>query len=92
MPVDTSCILSYLQRNGYQDITLFFVTDTASRFRLALRCGNIDVVLGGAIQVDRRLGGAGAESAGSVERAGEGSLATGEPRDRGALLPAHARL
>ena len=91
MPVDTSCILSYLQRNGYQDIALFFVTDTASRFRLALRCGNIDVVPGKSVDVDRGDRGAGAESAGRVERAGEGGLAPGKSRDRGALLPAHAR-
>lgn len=38
-------IISYLQKSGYPEIALQFVTDPETRFDLALECGNLDVAL-----------------------------------------------
>lgn len=36
-------VLSYLQRAGYPEIAMHFVEDTATKFGLALECGDLDV-------------------------------------------------
>lgn len=38
-------IIGYLQSKGFPEIALQFVHDDATRFTLALECGNIDVAL-----------------------------------------------
>lgn len=38
-------IISYLQEKGHSEIALHFVKDDATRFNLALDCGNIEVAL-----------------------------------------------
>ena len=38
-------VLSYLQRAGYPEIAMHFVADTATKFGLALECGDLDVAL-----------------------------------------------
>eukprot|EP01084_Bolivina_argentea_P081919 148341_1 len=35
-------ILSYLQKKGYPEVALRFVSDPSTRFELAIECGNID--------------------------------------------------
>ncbi|KAI1912356.1 hypothetical protein LOZ61_003361 [Ophidiomyces ophidiicola] len=46
-------IISYLQKKGYPEIALQFVQDPKTRFELALECGNIDVAIEMAKQLDR---------------------------------------
>ncbi|OAX84539.1 hypothetical protein ACJ72_01084 [Emergomyces africanus] len=46
-------IISYLQKKGYPEIALQFVQDPQTRFELALECGNIDVAIDMAKQLDR---------------------------------------
>jgi coatomer protein complex subunit alpha (xenin) len=46
-------IISYLQKKGYPEIALQFVQDPQTRFELALECGNIDVAIEMAKQLDR---------------------------------------
>ncbi|KLJ08080.1 coatomer protein complex, subunit alpha (xenin) [Blastomyces silverae] len=45
-------IISYLQKKGYPEIALQFVQDPQTRFELALECGNIDVAIDMAKQLD----------------------------------------
>ncbi|OJD25459.1 hypothetical protein ACJ73_03169 [Blastomyces percursus] len=45
-------IISYLQKKGYSEIALQFVQDPQTRFELALECGNIDVAIDMAKQLD----------------------------------------
>jgi hypothetical protein len=35
----------YLQAKGYPEVALHFVKDEATRFNLAIECGNIEVAL-----------------------------------------------
>lgn len=46
-------IISYLQKKGYPDIALQFVQDPQTRFELAVDCGNLDVAVEMAKQLDR---------------------------------------
>ena len=46
-------IISYLQKKGYPDIALQFVQDPQTRFELAIECGNLDVAVEMAKQLDR---------------------------------------
>ncbi|KMS65339.1 hypothetical protein BVRB_036990, partial [Beta vulgaris subsp. vulgaris] len=38
-------ILGYLQEKGFPEVALHFVKDERTKFMLALQCGNIDVAL-----------------------------------------------
>ncbi|KAI9787681.1 MAG: hypothetical protein M1839_000212 [Geoglossum umbratile] len=46
-------IISYLQKKGYPEIALQFVQDLQTRFELAIECGNLDVAVDMAKQLDR---------------------------------------
>lgn len=46
-------IISYLQKKGYPEIALQFVQDPATRFELAIECGNLDVAVEMAKELDR---------------------------------------
>ncbi|RYP10360.1 hypothetical protein DL764_000694 [Monosporascus ibericus] len=46
-------IISYLQKKGYPEIALQFVQDPATRFELAIECGNLDVAVETARELDR---------------------------------------
>ena len=41
--VDSQAIIGYLQRNGFEDIALYFVTEPRAKFNLALRCGKLEI-------------------------------------------------
>jgi len=46
-------IIAYLQKKGYPEIALQFVQDPQTRFELAIECGNLDVAVETAKQLDR---------------------------------------
>ncbi|CAH0050117.1 unnamed protein product [Clonostachys solani] len=46
-------IISYLQKKGYPEIALQFVQDPTTRFDLAIECGNIDVAVEMAKELER---------------------------------------
>ncbi|XRM48358.1 hypothetical protein ABZX51_011283 [Aspergillus tubingensis] len=46
-------IISYLQKKGYPGIALQFVQDPQTRFELALECGNLEVAIEMARELDR---------------------------------------
>lgn len=46
-------IISYLQKKGYPEIALQFVQDPTTRFDLAIECGNIEVAVEMAKDLDR---------------------------------------
>lgn len=46
-------IISYLQKKGYPEIALQFVQDPQTRFDLALECGNLEVAIEMARELDR---------------------------------------
>ncbi|KAL4956430.1 coatomer WD associated region-domain-containing protein [Aspergillus filifer] len=46
-------IISYLQKKGYPEIALQFVQDPQTRFELALECGNLEVAIEMARELDR---------------------------------------
>jgi coatomer protein complex subunit alpha (xenin) len=46
-------IISYLQKKGYPEIALQFVQDPQTRFELAVECGNLDVAVEMAKQLDK---------------------------------------
>jgi coatomer subunit alpha len=46
-------IISYLQKKGYPEIALQFVQDPTTRFDLAIECGNIEVAVDMAKELDR---------------------------------------
>jgi coatomer protein complex subunit alpha (xenin) len=46
-------IISYLQKKGYPEIALQFVQDPQTRFELAIECGNLDVAVETAKELDR---------------------------------------
>lgn len=48
-------IISYLQKKGYPEIALQFVQDPQTRFDLALECGNLEVAIEMARELDRPL-------------------------------------
>jgi coatomer subunit alpha len=49
-------IIAYLQKKGYPEIALQFVQDPQTRFELAIECGNLDVAVEMAKQLDRSCG------------------------------------
>lgn len=46
-------IISYLQKKGYPEIALQFVQDPQTRFELAIECGNLEVAVEMAKEIDR---------------------------------------
>ena len=46
-------IISYLQKKGYPEIALQFVQDPQTRFELAIECGNLDVAVEMAKELDK---------------------------------------
>lgn len=46
-------IISYLQKKGYPEIALQFVQDPTTRFDLAIECGNLEVAVEMAKELDR---------------------------------------
>lgn len=46
-------IISYLQKKGYPEIALQFVQDPQTRFELAIECGNLEIAVEIAKQLDR---------------------------------------
>eukprot|EP00735_Rhodelphis_limneticus_P003453 TRINITY_DN14929_c0_g1::TRINITY_DN14929_c0_g1_i1::g.25834::m.25834 TRINITY_DN14929_c0_g1::TRINITY_DN14929_c0_g1_i1::g.25834 ORF type:complete len:1225 (-),score=362.34,sp/Q9AUR7/COPA2_ORYSJ/51.00/0.0,COPI_C/PF06957.6/2.6e-120,Coatomer_WDAD/PF04053.9/1e-115,WD40/PF00400.27/0.56,WD40/PF00400.27/4.3e-08,WD40/PF00400.27/9.7e-10,WD40/PF00400.27/2.6e-11,WD40/PF00400.27/7.1e-08,WD40/PF00400.27/5.7e-07,WD40/PF00400.27/3.5e+03,Nup160/PF11715.3/1.8e+02,Nup160/PF11715.3/26,Nup160/PF11715.3/0.012,TPR_2/PF07 len=46
-------IISYLQKKGYPEIALHFVTDDLTKFNFALECGNIDAAEASAAKLDK---------------------------------------
>ncbi|KAL2033546.1 hypothetical protein VTO58DRAFT_104260 [Aureobasidium pullulans] len=46
-------IISYLQKKGYPEIALQFVQDPQTRFELAIECGNLEVAVEMAKELDR---------------------------------------
>ena len=42
----------YLQKKGYPEVALHFVKDPKTRFNLAVECGNIEVAMSAAQQLD----------------------------------------
>ena len=46
-------VISYLQKKGYPEIALQFVQDPQTRFELAIECGNLEVAVEMAKQLDR---------------------------------------
>ncbi|GBF89236.1 coatomer subunit alpha [Raphidocelis subcapitata] len=49
-----AALIAYLQSKGYPEVALHFVADEATRFSLALACGNIEVALQAAQALDER--------------------------------------
>ncbi|PSR92318.1 coatomer WD associated region-domain-containing protein [Coniella lustricola] len=47
-------VISYVQKKGYPEIALQFVQDPTTRFELALECGNLDVALEMAKELDKQ--------------------------------------
>lgn len=45
-------IIAYLQQKGFPEVALHFVRDERTRFDLAIRCGNIEVALQSAQELD----------------------------------------
>mmetsp|Transcript_4361 Transcript_4361/g.5855 ORF Transcript_4361/g.5855 Transcript_4361/m.5855 type:complete len:1247 (-) Transcript_4361:827-4567(-) len=45
-------IIAYLQEKGYPEVALHFVQDKKTRFKLALECGNLDVAMEAAVEVN----------------------------------------
>ena len=45
-------IIGYLQRKGFPEVALHFVSDPKTRFDLALECGNIEIAMKSAYEVD----------------------------------------
>ncbi|PCG90201.1 Coatomer alpha subunit [Penicillium occitanis (nom. inval.)] len=46
-------IIAYLQKKGYPEIALQFVQDPQTRFELAIECGNLEVAIETAKEIDR---------------------------------------
>lgn len=47
-----TAIISYLQAKGFPEVALHFVRDERTRFSLAVQCGNIEVALASAQELD----------------------------------------
>ena len=45
-------IIAYLQNKGFPEVALHFVKDERTRFDLAIECGNIEVALAAAQELD----------------------------------------
>ncbi|KAJ1983510.1 hypothetical protein H4R34_001235 [Dimargaris verticillata] len=46
-------IIAYLQKKGYPEIALHFVKESAARFELAIACGNLDIALETAKEMEK---------------------------------------
>mmetsp|Transcript_1815 Transcript_1815/g.6642 ORF Transcript_1815/g.6642 Transcript_1815/m.6642 type:complete len:1252 (+) Transcript_1815:70-3825(+) len=47
-------IIAYLQQKGFPEVALHFVKDERTRFNLAVECGNIEVALASAQEIDEK--------------------------------------
>ncbi|GBG90440.1 hypothetical protein CBR_g50687 [Chara braunii] len=47
-------IIAYLQQKGFPEVALHFVKDERTRFNLAIDCGNIEVALASAHEIDEK--------------------------------------
>lgn len=47
-------IIAYLQKKGFPQVALYFVSDEQTRFNLAVECGNVDVALQAANVLDSK--------------------------------------
>eukprot|EP00245_Coleochaete_scutata_P006026 TRINITY_DN20136_c0_g1_i1.p1 TRINITY_DN20136_c0_g1~~TRINITY_DN20136_c0_g1_i1.p1 ORF type:complete len:1228 (-),score=277.17 TRINITY_DN20136_c0_g1_i1:960-4643(-) len=47
-------IIAYLQQKGFPEVALHFVKDERTRFNLAVECGNIEVALTSAHEIDEK--------------------------------------
>ncbi|XP_024526944.1 coatomer subunit alpha-1 [Selaginella moellendorffii] len=47
-------IISYLQQKGFPEVALHFVKDERTRFNLAIECGNIEVAVVSAKEIDEK--------------------------------------
>lgn len=47
-----TAIIAYLQQKGFPEVALHFVRDERTRFNLAVQCGNIEVALQSAQELD----------------------------------------
>eukprot|EP00850_Spirogloea_muscicola_P013255 SM000089S23811 [mRNA] locus=s89:157950:162915:- [translate_table: standard] len=47
-------IIAYLQQKGFPEVALHFVKDERTRFNLAVECGNIEVALASAHEIDEK--------------------------------------
>mmetsp|Transcript_49934 Transcript_49934/g.159794 ORF Transcript_49934/g.159794 Transcript_49934/m.159794 type:complete len:1224 (+) Transcript_49934:158-3829(+) len=47
-------IIAYLQQKGFPEVALHFVKDERTRFNLAIECGNIEVALASAQEIDEK--------------------------------------
>eukprot|EP01027_Heterolobosea_sp_BB2_P024293 GEZU01036571.1.p1 GENE.GEZU01036571.1~~GEZU01036571.1.p1 ORF type:complete len:1205 (-),score=317.64 GEZU01036571.1:47-3661(-) len=47
-------IIAYLQQKGYPEVAMKFVKDDATRFELALECGNIQTAIEAATKLDKK--------------------------------------
>jgi len=45
-------IIAYLQAKGYPEVALHFVEDKKTRFNLAIECGNLEIAMSSAVEVD----------------------------------------
>jgi len=51
-PLCGQSIIAYLQQKGFPEVALHFVKDERTRFNLAIECGNIEVALASAHELD----------------------------------------
>ncbi|KAJ7522181.1 hypothetical protein O6H91_19G086400 [Diphasiastrum complanatum] len=47
-------IIAYLQQKGFPEVALHFVKDEKTRFNLAIECGNIEVAVASAKEIDEK--------------------------------------
>ncbi|KAJ7296704.1 hypothetical protein O6H91_Y105600 [Diphasiastrum complanatum] len=47
-------IIAYLQQKGFPEVALHFVKDERTRFNLAIECGNIEVAVASAKEIDEK--------------------------------------
>jgi coatomer protein complex subunit alpha (xenin) len=77
-----AAITAYLQHKGYPEVALHFTADPKSRFALAVACGNIEVALAAAQQLDAQAaageGATGGGGGGGAHGASGGDGGTGE--------------
>jgi coatomer subunit alpha len=72
-------ITAYLQQKGYPEVALHFTADPKARFALAVACGNIEVALSAAQQLDAQAAASGGEGGGAATGGGgAGGDANGE--------------
>jgi len=45
-------IIAYLQQKGFPEVALHFVEDKKTRFNLAIECGNLDIAMAAAVELD----------------------------------------